>query len=141
MKTLDEFMALHYTTYPVATACKPSRIYVAGALSGGSTAKARTPSKVVCDYITNLHRMISISALLRKKGYCPYIPGLDLLVGMVWGNFNEEDYRGMGMSFLDVCDAVLVISMSSGVQREIDRARKLGIPVYCTIAQLEEASS
>ena len=141
MKTAEEFMALHYATYPVATACKPSRIYVAGALSGSNSDKERSPSKVVCDYINNLNRMISIAGLLRRKGYCPYIPGLDFLVGMVWGGFDEEDYRGMSMSFLDVCDAVLVLSMSSGVQREIDRARKLGIPVYYTIAQLEEASS
>jgi hypothetical protein len=107
---------------------KGARIYIAGALSSKEN-KDRTPSKVVIDYIQNITKMCKAASVIRKAGYYPYIPGLDFLVGVVSGDWEEEDYRGIGMSFLEVCDMVIVTSMSWGVEQEIARAKELGIPV------------
>jgi len=105
------------------------RVYIAGALSSKEKDK-RNPSKVVTDYIMNVSRMCRIAGIVRKAGHYPYVPALDLLIGVVDGGFIEEDYRGIGMAFLEVCDAVLVISKSYGVEQEIARAKELGIPVF-----------
>ena len=111
------------------------RIYVAGALSSKEKTD-RNPSKVVCDYIRNLSRMCRIAGSLRKAGHHPYVPGLDFLLGLTDGGFEEEDYRGIGMAFLEVCEAVLVTSKSWGVEKEIEKAKELGIPVYYKMERL-----
>ena len=108
------------------------RIYIAGALSSSEKAN-RAPSRVVTDYLANVCEMCKVASRVRKAGHHPFVPCLDLLLGAVNGDWNEEDYRGIGMSFLEVCDAVLVISESSGVAREVKRAKELGIPVYFDI--------
>lgn len=106
------------------------RVYVAGALSNFDGEDERTPSKVVTDYIQNLNHMCRVAIELRRDGYYPYVPGMDFMLGLISGSWEEEDYRGIGMSFLGVCDAILVISRSNGVEREITEAIELGIPVY-----------
>lgn len=113
------------------------RIYIAGALSSKED-NSRTPSKVVTDYIQNVSAMCQWASLVRRKGHYPYVPGIDFLIGVVNGDWEEEDYRGIGMSFLEVCDAVLVISMSWGVQKEIDRAKELGIPIYYRLEDIPD---
>ena len=112
------------------------RVYIAGALSSKENTK-RNPSKVVTDYIHNLSIMCMKASELRKRGYYPYVPGMDFLLGVIAGDWGEEDYRGVGMAYLEVCDAVLVISDSWGVRREIERAKELRIPVYYSIVELE----
>jgi len=111
------------------------RVYIAGALSSKEN-ENRNPSKVVTDYIQNVSRMCQRASEVRRLGYYPFVPGLDFLLGVVNGNWEEEDYRGIGMAFLEVCDAVLVTSDSWGVQQEISRAKELGIPVYYDIGDL-----
>lgn len=108
------------------------RIYIAGALSTlpPNTKDERTPSKVVVDYIANLSHMCKVASIVRKKGHTPYVPGMDLMLGLVNGNWDEDEYRGVGMSFLEVCDAILITSMSWGVQKELDRANELSLRVY-----------
>jgi hypothetical protein len=111
------------------------RVYIAGALSSKENV-SRTPSQVVVDYIANVHKMCLFAGIVRKEGMYPYVPGLDLLLGVVDGDFNEEHYRGIGMSFLDVCDAVLVTSMSWGVEQELKRAAELDIPCFTSVNEL-----
>ncbi len=106
-----------------------SKIYIAGALSSKENAD-RIPSKVVVDYLTNVHRMCKIAGEVRKAGHSPYVPALDMMLGVVCGDWVEEDYRGIGMEFLEVCDYILVISDSWGVQKELERARELCIPIF-----------
>ena len=113
------------------------RIYIAGKLSSKED-EERTPSKVITDYIQNISRMCRVASRIRKKGHYPYVPGIDFVIGMVVGSWEEEHYRGMGMSFLEVCDAVLVISWSWGVRKEVERATELGIPVYYSLEELNE---
>jgi len=111
------------------------RIYIAGPLSSKEK-EDRNPSKVVVDYIANLNIMCQIASEIRRLGYFPYVPGMDLMLGLVNGDWEEEDYRGIGMSFLEVCDAVYVIAGSWGVQKEIDRAKELGIPVFYNMNEM-----
>lgn len=114
------------------------RIYIAGALSSREK-NDRNPSQVVADYIQNLNQMCWAAADVRGKGHFPYVPGLDFLLGVVVGTWEEEDYRGIGMSFLGVCDAVYVISRSWGVEQEVARARELGIPVFHFLEEIPNA--
>ena len=114
------------------------RIYVAGPLSSNENTK-RSPSKVVTDYIQNLHTMLWIATAIRRRGHHPYVPGLDLLLGVVSGGLEEEDYRELGMSFLEVCDAVYVVGQSWGVEQELKRAKELGLPVYFHLEDIPEA--
>jgi len=117
------------------------RIYVAGQLSNRETQPDdRSPSTVVIDYIKNVHVMCKVAKMLQTRGYAPYVPALDFLMGVVNGNLGEEDYRGVGIEFLKVCDAVFVISMSSGVIRELEIAKELGLPVYYTLAEVPNVS-
>ena len=66
----------------------------------------------------------------------PFVPALDLLLGIINGDWNEEDYRGIGLEFLDVCDAVLIISNSWGVQQELKYAKEHCIPIYYSVEEL-----
>jgi len=111
------------------------RVYIAGALSSRENT-ARSPSTIVVDYLANVSKMCRIASEVRKMGHYPFVPALDLLLGVINGDWDEEDYRGVGIAFLEVCDAVLVISDSYGVSREVERAKTLGIPVYYDIENL-----
>ena len=114
------------------------RVYIAGALSSKEK-NGRNPSEVVVDYLRNVHSMIAAASAVRHKGYFPYVPALDMLLGVGAGDWTEDDYRGIGLEFLEVCDAVLVISLSWGVLQELARAEALGIPVYRSLEELYEA--
>lgn len=118
------------------------RVYIASALSTlpVGVAETRSPSTVVCEYISNLSRMAELATNLRNLGYFPYVPGLDFLLGIRTGDWHEEDYRTVSMAFLEVCDAVLVGKHSKGVDAEVRRAIDLGIPVYADIGDLERAN-
>ena len=111
------------------------RVYIGGALSSKEDT-SRGPSKVVIDYLSNVSKMCKVASEVRKLGHFPFVPALDLLLGVINGDWDEEDYRGVGMAFLEVCDAVLVISQSWGVAKEIERANELGIPVYYRMEDL-----
>ena len=53
-----------------------------------------------------------------------------------------EDYYRCSMSWLEVSDALLVISNrpeSKGVNAEIKRAEELGIPVFYSIDELKQS--
>ncbi len=112
------------------------RVYIAGRLSNTASPEERTPTKVVTDYLQNVHEMCRMAGIVRGYGHAPFVPALDLLLGIVDGTFEEEDYREVGLAFLECCDAVLVISESPGVRKEIDRAHELGIPVYSKLSGL-----
>jgi len=113
------------------------RVYIAGALTSKENTD-RTPSQVVTDYIKNVGIMCMVAGRLIKKGYDPYVPGVDFLVGVVHGGIEEDEYRSTGMAFMEVCDAVLVISDSYGVRQEVERANKLHIPVFYNEKELDE---
>jgi len=99
---------------------KTLRVYVTGKLRG-FTAE---------EYLRNISRMIKTGERLRKRGISPYLPCLDLLLGIVSGQMHYRDYINLNLPWLRVSDAVLVIERSPGTDEEIAMAIRLNIPVY-----------
>jgi hypothetical protein len=106
------------------------RVYIAGKLNGKAI-----------DYIRNLHRMIVWAEQVRKLGLSCFVPGLDLLLGLVSDYETYDDYFNPSQSWLDVSDAVFLVpgwETSPGVKHEIERANYNGIPIFDSLDKLEQ---
>uniref|UniRef100_A0A6M3JPK4 DUF4406 domain-containing protein n=1 Tax=viral metagenome TaxID=1070528 RepID=A0A6M3JPK4_9ZZZZ len=98
------------------------RVYVAGKLNDDA-----------CGYIKNIHRMIIWAEKVRKLGFAVFVPGLDFLQGVVFGNWDYQDYFDNSQPWLDVADAVFLVpgwEQSKGTGLEIARAKRKNIPIY-----------
>jgi hypothetical protein len=98
------------------------RVYVAGKLNADA-----------CGYIINVHRMIIWAEKVRKLGFAVFVPGLDFLQGLVFGDWEYPDYFDNSQPWLDASDAVFLVpgwETSTGTAREIERAKAQGIPVF-----------
>lgn len=98
------------------------RIYVAGKLNSDA-----------CGYIKNIHQMIIWAEKVRKLGFAVFVPGLDFLQGLVFGNWEYQDYFNNSQSWLDASDAIFLVpgwETSEGSKREIQRAKEHNIPVF-----------
>lgn len=105
------------------------RVYVAGKLSD-----------MPAGYIRNMHQMIRHADIIRRAGFAPFTPCLDILIGLVAGNISEGEYYKIGLSWLEVADAMFVLPNSEdskGTQHEIEKAEELNIPVFYTLQELE----
>jgi len=111
-------------------------IYVAGALSSGKG--ERTNSQVIVDYIQNVHSMCEAAIALIRKGHAPYVPALDILLGIVGGDLQEVEFRSVGLCFLIVCDAVVIISEGQGVRLEEEIGKELGKPIFYGVEDVPE---
>jgi hypothetical protein len=104
---------------------RPVKVYVAGALSDGAVG-----------YIQNVSRMLREARKIHRVGASPYVPCLDVLLGIQAGDWTYEDYFLMSQPWLEASDSVYAYSLSigkkKGVQKEIVIAKKKGIPVYRT---------
>jgi len=104
------------------------RVYIAGKLNDDA-----------CGYIKNIHRMITWSEKVRKLGFAVYVPGIDFLQGVIFGNWEYADYFNNSQPWLDVSDAVFLVpgwETSEGTKREITRAREHNIPVFTDLDDL-----
>lgn len=104
------------------------RVYVAGKLNDDA-----------CGYITNVHNMIIWAEKVRKLGFAVFVPGLDFLQGVVFGNWGYKDYFNNSQSWLDAADAVFLTpgwESSKGTAREIERAKSQNIPVFSDLDEL-----
>ena len=93
------------------------KIYIAGKLNSDA-----------CGYIKNVHLMVNAGIAARKLGHSVFIPALDLLVGLIAGDYEYADYAGHNIEWLDVCDEIWVLpnsEESKGTQAEIKRAEEL----------------
>lgn len=112
------------------------RIYVAGLMSrieNGEIAHA-------VDYLANVRRGIRESVKILKMGYAPFSPFIDFSF-FLQEHITEKEIKGYSMSWLEVCDAVYVISgegAGSGVDAEINRAKQLSIPVFYNKEDIKE---
>ena len=98
------------------------RVYVAGKLNG-----------MACDYLKNVHRMIVWGEKVRKRGFAVFVPGIDLIQGIMFGNWDYSDYFDNSQPWLDASDAVFLTpgwETSEGTKREIERAKEHNIPVF-----------
>lgn len=107
---------------------KKKRVYVAGKLNDMS-----------CDYIKNLSEMIRFANEIRELGHAVFVPGLDILAGLVSGKMTYKDYFNNNVEWLKVSDAMFVVpgsDKSRGTQEEIVIALHLGIPVIYNLEEL-----
>ena len=101
------------------------RVYIAGKLNDDA-----------CGYIKNIHKMIIWAEKVRKLGFAVFVPGLDFLQGVIFGNWEYSDYFDNSQPWLDVSDAVFLVPgwvTSKGVERELLRAKSKNIPVYMNL--------
>ena len=97
------------------------RIYVAGKLNDMAVA-----------YIKNVRGMCIEADSIRKMGYSVFVPCLDVLMGLIAGDYDYNDYFENNQPWLAASDAVYVCAdseESKGTKKEIEYAEKLGIPV------------
>jgi hypothetical protein len=108
------------------------RVYVAGAYSGPD----------VLTVFDNMRRGIKLASEVFALGYSPFTPWCDWPIHMQEHIDLDTCYEA-SMAWLEVADAVLVVAhqssfTSKGTQAEITRADELGIPVFYSLAELEE---
>jgi hypothetical protein len=107
-------------------------VYVAGRLSGDPPT-----------YLANLAEMCAASRKLMDMGLTPINPGADALEGLMSGEvMDKARYQERSMDLLRLLaerdDAVLLVvnalhrdgAPSGGTAREIQEARRLGVPVF-----------
>ena len=98
------------------------KIYVAGKLND-----------MACDYIKNMHTMIQTAEKVRKSGFAVFVPGIDFLQALVFGNWEYNDYFDNSQPWLLASDGVFLCDNweeSKGTQREIELAKEYEIPVF-----------
>jgi hypothetical protein len=105
------------------------KVYVAGKLND-----------MACDYIKNLSVMCKASIELKKLGYAAYNPALDILEGIIAGDFTYQDYFKPNYEWMQEADVIFVLpnyTTSHGALAEIQKAQDLNIPVVYSITELE----
>lgn len=133
IKNAEDIMRLYKPFIKTDSMMIKPLIYIAGALRSD-----------IPGYISNLHRMIKTGEQVRRSGMSVFIPGLDVLQGVVMGDMVFEDYFQNSFAILPRCDAIFLTpgwETSKGTAREIDLAKSLGIPVFDNINELVKAFS
>lgn len=117
-----------------------NRIYVAGAITPYGS------EHPVFGFLGNIARGIRASLDLLLKGFAPFCPFLDFQYWFFMRNgenITEKMIKELSMAWLEVCDAVLVLSKyrkSQGTLAEIQRARELDIPIFYSLDDLIDAN-
>ncbi|MBL0732235.1 MAG: hypothetical protein JJW03_05210 [Desulfosarcina sp.] len=111
----------------------PKRVYVAGRYSADNTIET----------LQNIGKGEQTCARLFNAGFAPFCPWHDksYAIGLPYSILPVELFRATSMAWLEVSDAVLVISgkgEGGGVDDEIKRAEELGIPVLYDFDSLME---
>ena len=101
-----------------------ARIYIAGPYSKG-------------DPEQNVYNAIETANKLADMGYAPYVPHFTHF----WHTKYPRPYNfwlELDNQFLPFCDAVIRIpGESSGADKEVELARKIGKPIFFSIQELE----
>ena len=98
------------------------KVYIAGKLND-----------MAIDYIKNCHKMIKTAKRVRDAGFSVYVPCIDILEGIVDGDFGYEDFFNNSQPWLLSADAIFLTpgwGTSEGTKREIALARENDIPVF-----------
>ena len=104
-------------------------IYVAGKLNDDTIG-----------YLLNIHKMLKVAEEARQAGFVPFIPALDLLMGICFGYTDYEQYFGLSQEWLKRSDGVLLVpgwETSKGTKREIITANEYGIPVFKNLKEMK----
>ena len=107
------------------------RVYVAGAYSADN----------VLDVLKNIGRGEEASTKLFLLGFAPFCPwhDKDFIIRCPNEKYTVQMFYDYSMAWLEVSDAVFVLpnsEKSKGTQKELDRSRELGIPIFDNIPEL-----
>lgn len=105
-------------------------VYVAGKLND-----------TACQYIQHLRRMVIWADKVKRCGVAVFVPGIDILMGLICGEYEYPDYFDNSQPWLERADAVFLVpgwETSKGTKREVKLAKKLGIPIFDTIPKLRK---
>lgn len=112
------------------------RVYVAGLYS--RTADGGKAD--VIQVLKNIRDGQAVSLKVLRLGFAVFCPWLDYQFALLDDDpIPVEVYKENSMAWVEVSDYMLVISgvgLGSGVDAEIETARKLGIPVYFKLDDL-----
>ena len=104
------------------------RVYIAGKLNASAAV-----------YIRNVHDMLAVGNMIRKRGFSVFVPALDVLMGFLDGKMDYEDYFENNIEWLKVTDYMLVLpgwEHSSGTQKEMEIAESHNIPILFDLFSL-----
>jgi len=107
-------------------------IYIAGPLSADDPA---TKEAHLCN-------AMEAALEVREMGHAPLLPHLSEYLDahsrmMRYAPIAYEDWLKVCMEQLEHCDALLFLGSSPGADRELARAKELGMPVYRSLEALE----
>lgn len=91
------------------------------------------------DMLKNMHNFYVMYNELAKLGFSPFNPANDYIYGIMYGDYDYDDYFDPNIEWLKVSDAMLVLpnwENSEGTKREIEIARKCKIPVFFDVPSL-----
>lgn len=99
-------------------------VYVAGPLTKGGQ-------------IENVRLAIAAGERLRRAGLIPFVPHLGVFCDLAAPGPTYEDWMTWCLAWLAKCDAVLRLpGESSGADREVVEATRLGLPVFTDVADV-----
>jgi len=109
---------------------KPLRIYVAGAYSADSEGKI----------LQNVQKAIDVGLILFKLGHFPYIPHITYMVDKRANELNIkmtwENYMDYHIKWLEVSDALFLVSHSKGADIELEFAKKHGKQIFYSLNEI-----
>lgn len=89
----------------------------------------------------NVTRAIDAGIELLKRGHVPFIPHLTHYVELRAQErdipITYDEYLDWDREWLDLCDALVYLGRSKGVDIEIARADELGIPIFASVEEVE----
>lgn len=115
---------------------KFNRIYVAGAMSSSDPIQ----------FLENLRRGMRLSTECLLAGFSVFSPFIDYSFFFQLRDGERipiDVIQRQSMAWLEVSDAVLLVhgyEQSKGTAKELERARHLGIPVFHSLDDLENAN-
>ena len=88
------------------------------------------------DPVENTHNVIQVANQLIEAGFVPFVPHINLVWHLVTPKPPEYWYE-WDLEWLERCDCLLRLpGESSGADKEVERAKELGIPVFDTVARV-----
>lgn len=91
------------------------------------------------DYLFNVHMMCQVAEAVRMCGFSVFVPCIDLVMGIIFGYEEYENYFDNSQPWIDVSEAVMLVPgwrPSPGTRREIKRAAKNKIPCFTGMEEL-----
>jgi len=132
---------------PVMKTWRKVRVFISGPITPTGRLNPSTNEKQnqVAEFLDNVRQGITMATELITHGFAPYCPFVDF---MYWFARTPETPLPAGctmqtcdLSWLRSADAILLLpgwETSTGVGGELELAKKLGIPVFYSIAELIE---